>query len=53
MIVVLSLAGGAVVGVLVSTGLILSLKAQVGQLKRKLRHAEKAAEQLQVLPLNE
>jgi putative membrane protein len=53
MIVVLSLAGGAVAGVLVSTGLILRLKAQVGQLKRRLRHAEKAADQLQVLPLNE
>lgn len=53
MIVVLSLAGGAVAGVLVSIGMILRLKAQVGQLRRKLRHAEKAADQLQVLPLNE
>lgn len=53
MIVVLSLAAGAVIGVLVSAGLILGLKAQVGQLRRKLRHAEKAADQLQVLPVKE
>jgi len=41
MIVVLSLATGAVIGVLVSAGLIIRLKAQRGRLRRKLRHAEK------------
>lgn len=53
MIVVLSLAAGAVVGVLVSAGLVLRLKAQVAQLRRKLRHAERMADQMQVLPINE
>lgn len=53
MIVVLSLAAGAVIGVLVSAGQIVRLKAQAGQLRRKLRYLEKAADQLQVLPVNE
>jgi len=53
MIVVLALAAGAVIGVLVSAGMIFRLKAQNGQLRRRLRYAEKAADQLQVLPVNE
>jgi putative membrane protein len=53
MIVVLSLATGAVIGVMVSAGLILRLKAQLGGLRRKLREAEKDMDQLRVLPLKE
>jgi putative membrane protein len=53
MIVVLSLAAGAVIGVLASVGLILRLKAQVGHLRRKLRNAEKDMDQLRVLPVKE
>ncbi|MDT8388535.1 MAG: LapA family protein [Thiogranum sp.] len=50
MIVVLSLAAGAVIGVLVSMGMILRLKARVAHLRRELRRAEQAAEQTQILP---
>ena len=50
MIVVLSLAGGAVIGVLVSMGMILRLKQQSARLRKKLARAEKDAEQLQILP---
>jgi putative membrane protein len=53
MIVVLSLAAGAVIGVLVSAGLILRMKVQTGQLRRKLRNAEKDSDQLRVLPAQE
>jgi len=53
MIVVLSLAAGAVIGALVSAGLILRLKAQTLQLRRKLRNAEKDSDQLRVLPAQE
>lgn len=53
MIVVLSLATGAVIGVLVSAGLMLRLKAQSRQLRRKLRNAEKDSDQLRVLPAKE
>ena len=53
MIVVLSLATGAVIGVLVSAGLMLRLKAQTRQLRRKLRNAEKDSDQLRVLPAQE
>lgn len=53
MIVVLSLAAGAVIGVLVSAGLILQMKAQTRQLRRKLRNAEKDSDQLRVLPAQE
>jgi putative membrane protein len=53
MIVVLSLAAGAVIGVLVSAGLILRMKAQTRQLRRKLRNAEKDSDQLRVLPAEE
>jgi lipopolysaccharide assembly protein A len=50
MIVVLSLAAGAVIGVLVSMGMILRLKRQSSRLRRQLEHAEKQAEQMQILP---
>jgi len=50
MVVVLSLAAGAVIGVLVSMGMILRLKQQAAQLRRKLRQAEKAADHLSILP---
>ncbi len=50
MIVVLSLAAGAVIGVLVSMGIILRLKARVVHLRRELRRSEQAAEQTQILP---
>ena len=53
MIVVLSLAAGAVIGALVSMGAILRLKQQAAQLRRKLRRAEKAAGQLEILPAKE
>ena len=53
MIVVLSLAAGAVIGVLVSAGLILRMKTQTRQLRRKLRNAEKDSDQLRVLPAQE
>lgn len=53
MVVVLSIAVGAVIGVLVSAGLILRMKAQTRQLKRKLRNAEKDSDQLRVLPAQE
>jgi lipopolysaccharide assembly protein A len=53
MVVVLSLAAGAVIGVLVSAGLILRMKAQARQLRRKLRNAEKDSDQLRVLPAQE
>ena len=49
-IVVLSLAAGAVIGALVSMGMILRLKRQAAQLRKKLRQAEQAAEQMQILP---
>ena len=50
MVVVLSLATGALIGVLVSMGMILRLKQQAAQLRRKLQRAEKAADQLSVIP---
>jgi len=53
MIVVLSLAAGALIGVLVSMGMILRLKQQAGRLRRKLRTAEKEADQLRILPVKE
>jgi len=53
MIVVLSLAAGAIIGVLVSLGMILKLRAQLAQVRRKLRHAAKDADQLRVLPVKE
>jgi putative membrane protein len=53
MIVVLSLTAGAVIGVLVSAGLMLRMKAQTRQLRRKLRNAEKDSDQLRVLPAEE
>ncbi|MEA2079498.1 MAG: LapA family protein [Pseudomonadota bacterium] len=53
MVVVLSLAVGAVIGILVSMGMILRLKQQLGGLRRKLQTAEKRADQLHILPVKE
>ena len=53
MVVVLSLAVGAVIGVLVSVGMILRLKQQLGSLRRKLLAAEKQVGPLHILPAKE
>lgn len=53
MVVVLSLAVGAVIGLLFSMGMILRLKQQVASLRRKLQAAEKHADRLQLLPVKE
>jgi len=53
MVVVLALAGGAVIGVLVGAGTIIKLKAQAGQLRRRLRNAEKDSDQVRILPAKE
>ncbi len=53
LVVVLSLAVGAVIGVLVSMGMILRLKQQLGGLRRKLLAAEKHADHLHILPAKE
>ncbi len=50
LVLVLALALGALAGVVVSAGMILRQKAQIAQLRRRLRHLEKSAEQIQVLP---
>lgn len=50
LIMVLSLAAGALIGVLVSAGMILRLKQQTANLRRQLQRAERAADQLSVLP---
>jgi putative membrane protein len=53
MIVVLSLALGAVIGIFFSMGMILRLKQQVGGLRRRLQVAEKRADELHILPAKE
>ena len=53
MIVVLSLALGAVIGIVFSMGMILRLKQQVGGLRRRLQLAEKRADELHILPAKE
>ena len=53
MIVVLALVLGALIGVLVSMGMILRLRQQAGGLRRKLHHAEKEADKLRILPAKE
>jgi putative membrane protein len=50
LVVVLSLAAGALIGLLMSMGTILRLKQQKAHLRRQLQRAEKAADQLSVLP---
>jgi putative membrane protein len=50
LIMVLSLATGAVIGVLVSAGMILRLRQQTANLRRQLQRAERAADELSVLP---
>lgn len=52
-IVVVSVAVGAVVGVVVSAGMILRLRARSARLRRQLRDAENDMEQLRVLPLKD
>jgi putative membrane protein len=49
MIVVVSLVAGAVTGVLVSLGTIVRLKQQAGSLRRRLRTAQRDAEQARIL----
>ena len=49
MIVVVSLVAGAVTGVLVSLGTIVRLKQQTGSLRRRLRTAQRGAEQARIL----
>ncbi len=49
MIVVVSLAAGALMGVLVSLGTIIRLKQQAGSLRRRMRAAQKDADQARIL----
>ena len=49
MIVVVSLVAGAVTGILVSLGTIVRLKQQTGSLRRRLRTAQRDAEQARIL----
>lgn len=49
MVVVVTLAAGAVTGVLVSLGTIIRLKQQAGSLRRRLRAAQKDADQAHIL----
>jgi len=53
MIVVVALATGAVIGVLVSMGILLRQKRQIFQLRRQLKKAEKSATSSNVLPARE
>lgn len=49
MVVVVSLVAGAVTGILVSLGTIIRLKQQTGSLRRRLRTAQRDAEQARIL----
>jgi len=49
MIVVMTLAAGALTGVLVSLGSIIRLKQQAGSLRRRLRAAQKDADQARII----
>ena len=53
MIVVAALAAGAVIGALVSMGAILRLRQQAARLRKQLRVAEKAADQVHIVPVRE
>ena len=53
MIVVLSLAAGAIIGSLVSMGVILRLRQQAARLRKQLKAAEKAADQVRIVPVRE
>jgi len=53
MIVVIALATGAVIGVLVSMGILLRQKQQAFRLRRQLKQAEKSAASASVLPARE
>ena len=50
MIVVVALATGAVIGVLVSMGILLRQKQQTFRLRRQLKKAEKSASSTSILP---
>ncbi len=50
MIVVVSLATGAIIGVLVSMGILLRQKQQTSRLRRQLKKVEKSASATSVLP---
>jgi len=53
MIVVVALATGAVIGVLVSMGILLRQKQQTFRLRRQLKQAEKSAASVSVLSVRE
>lgn len=53
MIVVIALATGAVIGVLVSMGILLRQKQQTFRLRRQLKQAEKSAASASILPARE
>ncbi len=53
MIVVVALATGAVIGVLVSMGILLRQKQQTFRLRRQLKQVEKRATSTSVLPARE
>jgi len=53
MIVVVALATGAVIGVLVSMGILLRQKQQMFRLRRQLKQAEKSAASSSILPARE
>ena len=53
MIVVVALATGAVIGVLVSMGILLRQKQQIFQIRRQLKQAEKSTASTSVVPARE
>jgi putative membrane protein len=53
MIVVVSLAAGAIIGVLVSMGILLRQKQQTFRLRRQLKKVEKSTTSASVLPARE
>lgn len=53
LVVVAALAVGAILGVLVSLGMVLRLKRQVRQLRRQVQTAEKEVTNLRTIPLKD
>ncbi len=53
MVVVVALAAGAVIGVLVSMGILLRQKQQAFRLRRQLKQIEKSKDSANVLPARE
>jgi len=51
MIIVVSLAAGALLGVLAALGMILRLKREIAGLRKELRKTSKEASELRTLPL--